>query len=532
MTEVANRARLEDTDQADFAVTEAITRRIMEAEMYAMASSGWIAGILNDRSMRVPTNSSDEARINQFRDRAITGRRKELGSQIRVHWYQNWGWTLVDAVLFDLGTVFTSRVELGEELEVQGPVYDLFTELRSRARRVCGQCSGRFMPWDIVGLGENRYRCYDCVKYCVACDRYFGQENWKPAPSTLPSGEAICDSCYKRSFSTCPCCEFAVRRSEIGSALKCHNCFAKGASERGILMLTEELTAENSCGCRICSGGLLRGYDADPAQIFPGWTSLKPLPKDKLFVGAELETEVMGADERDKMVRDLHKICGGFAIQKTDGSLNYGIEIVSMPLSLENAKLAWGTFLKRRAERRLNIRSWNTSTCGMHVHLSRAAMSELAIEKVAHWMVKNRVFCEEIAGRKNSSYAAFDDRAWGFTRGRGDNGGKYQALNVSKTATIEFRIFRGTLNQNSFLRNLEFTVALARWCRDEAAIGGLTVQEFARYVTRNRQTYSYLFEWMTESRYMETVVNEKPLRPHKPAPGVPVVKKIYVDDAP
>ena len=77
---------------------------------------------------------------------------------------------------------------------------------------------------------------------------------------------------------------------------------------------------------------------------------------------------------------------------------------------------------------------------------------------------------------------------------------KYQALNISKPDTIELRIFRGTINPLSFMKNIEFAHAYHAFC-DLAGITDLSWKKFIYWVTSpdRRGEYYHLVVWLARN---------------------------------
>jgi hypothetical protein len=91
---------------------------------------------------------------------------------------------------------------------------------------------------------------------------------------------------------------------------------------------------------------------------------------------------------------------------KGDGSLNDGFEIVTHPMTHDWAmeKFPWEMIEKLR---RSGYRSWDTDTCGLHVHASRTSFVDRShLWKWTYLINKNNKECIELAGR-NSHYAQF-----------------------------------------------------------------------------------------------------------------------------
>ena len=50
-------------------------------------------------------------------------------------------------------------------------------------------------------------------------------------------------------------------------------------------------------------------------------------------------------------------------------------------------------------------------------------------------------------------------------RDKRDCSGRYQAVNLQNTNTVEFRVFRGTTNRVTLLASIEFVDALIMYCK-------------------------------------------------------------------
>ena len=68
----------------------------------------------------------------------------------------------------------------------------------------------------------------------------------------------------------------------------------------------------------------------------------------------------------------------GFALCKHDGSLENGFEIVTAPATLSVHKDRWAKFCEKNYADSLS--SWNTATCGMHVHVGQSITNA-----IRHW---------------------------------------------------------------------------------------------------------------------------------------------------
>jgi len=202
---------------------------------------------------------------------------------------------------------------------------------------------------------------------------------------------------------------------------------------------------------------------------------------DNLFLGVELEVDVGGQrDAEAAVIMDImNKNEDGFMVYcSRDGSLNNGIEIITAPATLnyhKKLKTKYKALFKRLI--RDGYRSHNTNTCGIHVHFSRAFFEDNEDECVTKLLYLVERFWDEIVVFSRRDYSQLDHfakkpesdskrflRSWNKTH---DHEGRYYAVNITNENTIELRMFRGTLNFESFMAILDFTDKLARVCKEK-----------------------------------------------------------------
>jgi hypothetical protein len=219
-------------------------------------------------------------------------------------------------------------------------------------------------------------------------------------------------------------------------------------------------------------------YDPDrPGHCTPNRPILsytyKPIPlfrgKGPLYFGVELEVEAPYNADREDLARPL--VADGFYC-KLDGSLNHGFEIVSHPASIDwwrNAKL--GDHFERL--RKARCTSYQNETCGMHIHFSRGAVSQFTLLKMLHLFEHYPEFILKTSRRPASRfyhYASLESEGDRFLirKAQGVAEGTRGALNFQNYKTIECRIFRGTLYEPSFRRNLEWLYAVIRFAESHS----------------------------------------------------------------
>lgn len=216
-----------------------------------------------------------------------------------------------------------------------------------------------------------------------------------------------------------------------------------------------------------------------------------------ILLGVELELE------NDSVTNDSYSEAyhvfkdAKFGIFKSDCSLNDGVEINSVPATLdEHYKFDWPNALNMLKESGFESRS----TCGIHIHLSYRPLSDDAIRNIAHFVYgpDNFNFVRFIAGRHSARWAEYKDVSLnnldrhGFDRSYGLTvpGQTYRARDERKT--LEFRLFASTLRVDRFMSRLEFVHALAVYANVPGrTTGEMNENDFINWLN-GQSGYSYL----------------------------------------
>ncbi|MCZ2443807.1 MAG: hypothetical protein LC101_08555 [Flavobacteriales bacterium] len=202
------------------------------------------------------------------------------------------------------------------------------------------------------------------------------------------------------------------------------------------------------------------------------------------------------------------------ALIKSDGILKYdvtidninelelnrycGFEIVTRPMNYKNAK----QFLKRLAKgHHPLLRSWEVGTTGIHIHVNKKFLRPIEIGKILLFInsTVNKDFIIAIAGRSSDKYAAFTDKkVTDYSETSEDC--HYYAVNVSNKDTVEFRIFKGSLNERKLLVYLDFVESLIEFVK-VTHVGGAPISS-----KRNQLIYRNYINWLNNtnrSQYRE-----------------------------
>ena len=211
------------------------------------------------------------------------------------------------------------------------------------------------------------------------------------------------------------------------------------------------------------SGSVINGYHSSRREIKfqnDAWTA-----NHCRFIGVELEVECSdGArSECASKVNGVVNSDGRKMFFETDGSLSYGFEMITQPMSLPAHRELF-KFLQNSDVTR-GMRSHGTSTCGLHVHVSKNRLSPLQIQKVVAFVnaPDNEWFIRALARRYSTGYCNIKEKKIG--NGIHTSFDRYEAVNLTNPNTIEFRIFRGSLKYEAVVAAIEFCHAILEFCR-------------------------------------------------------------------
>lgn len=188
-----------------------------------------------------------------------------------------------------------------------------------------------------------------------------------------------------------------------------------------------------------------------------------------MFFGAELEVEVREGDRYDKATY-LNELINGGEIGKdvffeNDGSINHGFEIITQPMSLPAHRNLWSWVNNRNATK--GLRSHMTDTCGLHVHVSRTELTGMQIAKMIAFVndPDNEALIRAIARRYASGYCKIKSKKVDPDLSVMESTDRYEAINITPRKTIEFRIFKGSLNYKAIIAALEFTYSMCEFTK-------------------------------------------------------------------
>lgn len=373
------------------------------------------------------------------------------------------------------GEVFEDGFELESVTLSDGSVEDWCTDCRDRYAYQCERCGDWTEYATVTVRTRSGYSwvteewCDDCADgnttECECCgertdDRYIERY------SVYGNGWcSICDKCAEEEYVTCEGCGDLVPSDEAVWSERdweyyCPDC----APSR----------SENLHDYGHTHGSYF--WLADGTKV-SDWALTADLG-NRLYLGIELETDDNDddADLADDIAREFDE---DMVVCKEDGSLhNNGVEIVSQPM--EAMFHINGGMWDRIAEivRSHGGTSYDAGTCGLHIHMSRSFFYDshdaaYRIDRLFHRFKREMV---NFSRRTSFSYCRLEDddladiktveerkKVWYEKKRFGD---RYQAVNDDRwNPTIELRLWRGTLNMETFKATVELTAGIAIICK-------------------------------------------------------------------
>lgn len=305
---------------------------------------------------------------------------------------------------------------------------------------VCSRCGEEFSNEDCIVMNEELL-CLDCAdEHTIVC-RVCGERLWQEdnaGDEDIP----LCQYCRDRYYLSCTSCGRLIHEDDAyymeNDEPLCYNCHGQ----------EQERTIQN--------------YYYKPSPIFYG--------SGNRFFGVELEVDEGGEDSSS--AREFLEIANKdniLAYCKHDGSLDDGFELVTHPMTLDfhQNEMPWADILQKAVS--LGYRSHQARTCGLHCHVNRNSLGETEDEQDAciarilyffekHWeeLLKFSRRTQHQLDRWAARYGYKEQPMEILHQAKNGYGsGRYTSVNLQNHATIEFRIFRGTLKYNTIIATLQ-----------------------------------------------------------------------------
>lgn len=355
--------------------------------------------------------------------------------------------------------ICNEKIREGGEIEYNGNYY--CEECAEEELSTCKHCNEVGLKDDMYYVDGDYYceSCYDNL--FVTCEEC--QEPISRDDAYYYDGTPYCDECYNNNFTTCASCDNDIPNDDTyydddTNSYYCEECY------------------------RNLTSNIIKDYHERDIEL-----DFKKLASDntELYMGFELEVENGNVDNEDRN-NDARYIRTHFTelglCFEHDGSLDYGFEIISQPMTMNyiyEHKEDFKAILKYLDDR--GYQSHNGGRCGLHVHISKKAFGESEVlDKNINKLLlftetyKNELitfsrrqsfhYCDFISSKIKSNYDNMNKdiyyKSGEVLQGLNKRINRYQVVNLENSNTIELRVFRGTLRFETFMATLEFVNSL------------------------------------------------------------------------
>ena len=293
-------------------------------------------------------------------------------------------------------------------------------------------------------------------------------------------GDWLCESCADRLTVVCDHCNERI--------------YEENAVEDDHYILCDHCFDEYYIRCEDCSRIISRDRHGKGLRHF----------------GVELEIDNGGTvNNNAQKLLDIANASAENLYIKTDGSLDDGMELVTHPMTLEYHlnEMPWAEILRKAQS--MGYLSHAVGTCGLHVHISRLAFGctyeqqEAAIARLLYFVEKFWAELLRFSRRTQSQmnraarYGIRLTPSEQMSHAKNSCAGRYTAVNLTNSDTVEIRMFRGTLKLNTLKATLQMVNHLVEVA---VSMSDCQVQDMSWFDFLDEITEPELIQYLKERR--------------------------------
>ena len=285
--------------------------------------------------------------------------------------------------------------------------------------------------------------------------------------------EVICDVCASSKYIRCSCGRYIPETEQRYTCKACDN---------------------------IVYSRFINSYSTKPSPVFKNAKGEDGKQNATRYYGMELEYSNLNATTAYILFNELYK--NKWIYNKSDGSLNDGVEIVTNPMD----KKSVGELLDKMKDglhRISKIRGHKTNA-GLHIHVNKKSVPLMDMYKLSYLFNRDCEFYDKafiyfLCGRTTKSSITKKEFSDGYYKigyvGESfkkhtefvRNGGSYErhiAVNFYRKNTIEFRLFKSSADIPTIKSYIEFIELSLNFCHDNP-INKINVPNFREYILSN-----------------------------------------------
>lgn len=373
--------------------------------------------------------------------------------------------------------------------------------------------------------------CNECGRQCHNCEAVIGVDDSYYCESC---NNTVCEDCYAGNgyCNECgtyvECCEDTISNVDVICCERCgtamcgdHASHCEDNDYYYCLSCHERSRERDECSCDVdahtpCRPAqprrilTLQNYAENPVILGYGtapqvWDKYKLPWENTLYMGLELEMN-FGCNQwqavRDvalKHLKDKH-------IWVSDSSIGPGGELLVTPHTLKahHEMINWAQCLKDFHDAGANAHDSNR--CGLHIHVNEDAVTRGDRAKIMRFFQKNRTKMIGFSKRTKGSLGygkipkekvTAKDVKLGFNSNNPIMYDRNTCLNLhGDFSTIEFRIFRGTLNYERFKATLEFVDAICHFVKVHGFNAIDSNKCWGHFINYIRKRYNVLYNYI------------------------------------
>lgn len=280
-------------------------------------------------------------------------------------------------------------------------------------------------------------KCADCGDWVNESDTYYVRDYGR-----------VCEGCID-NFYRCPDCGEYVTESDWDfDAECCCSCAPEEDYDSRIHDYHDD-------------------YKRPELAFYDTVGALSEMGPGMYYFGAELEID--NGNDATNLLDDLDRIINPEEMfYEHDCSLNSGFEMITQPhTAAAFREMPWSEILG--ACRRWGYESHDAGTCGLHIHISRECFGANEVEqdrniaKLIYFYDRWFADVQKFSRRNRDQVCSWANKYNVDTIGEAENAvregryaGRYHAVNITNTSTVEIRIMRGTLNYDTFMASFDF----------------------------------------------------------------------------